>query len=180
MTTPSRRDPLLLVGTAACIVLQILMAIGAAALVAGLVGVALFGPEIAAEAGIDGFPPDFPRATLAAVMAIGLAIVVCLFLFFGRLRAIIGTVGEGDPFQPRNAVRLAQMAWLMLGTQVFILAAVPLGMDLARYSDAAEGVQTSGDGNFDFSGLLMVVILFILARVFKQGAAMRNDLEGTV
>ena len=27
---------------------------------------------------------------------------------------------------------------------------------------------------------LLVVILFILARVFRHGAAMREDLEGTV
>ena len=29
-------------------------------------------------------------------------------------------------------------------------------------------------------GILMVIILFILARVFRHGAAMREDLEGTV
>ena len=30
------------------------------------------------------------------------------------------------------------------------------------------------------SVVLMVIVLFILARVFKHGAAMREDLEGTV
>ena len=29
-------------------------------------------------------------------------------------------------------------------------------------------------------GILLVLILFILARVFRHGAAMREDLEGTV
>ncbi|QYU67563.1 DUF2975 domain-containing protein [Leptolyngbya sp. 15MV] len=103
-----------------------------------------------------------------------------MFFFFGRLRAIIGTVGEGDPFQPQNAVRLGQMAWLMLGIQLFILLAVPLGIELARFSDEAENVRVSGDSNLDFSGLLLVVVLFILARVFRHGAAMREDLEGTI
>ena len=176
----SRRDPLLLVGKGACLVLQVLMTVGAVALVAGLAGTIFFGPELAAEAGMEGFPPDFPRGTLAGVMAIGLGIVVSLFFFFGRLRAIIATVGEGDPFQPQNAVRLAQMAWLMLGIQVFFLLAVPLGLELARYSDEADSVQVSADSNLDLSGLLLVVVLFILARVFRHGAAMREDLEGTV
>ena len=30
------------------------------------------------------------------------------------------------------------------------------------------------------NGLLLVLVLFILARVFKTGAQMRDDLEGTV
>jgi hypothetical protein len=30
------------------------------------------------------------------------------------------------------------------------------------------------------SGLLLVLVLFILARVFRVGAAMRDDLEGTI
>ena len=37
----------------------------------------------------------------------------------------------------------------------------------------------SGDG-FSLTGILMVLILFILARVFKRGAEMREELEGTV
>ena len=178
--TQASRDPLLLVGKAACLVLQVLMAIGATALVAGIFGTLFLTPDIAGRAGLDSFPADFPRALLAAIMALGLGIVTSLFLFFGSLRKIIATVGEGDPFQPQNAVRLGQMAWLMLSTQVLILIAVPLGLQLAKYEDAASGVGADIDANLDFSGLLLVVVLFILARVFRHGAAMRADLEGTV
>ena len=32
----------------------------------------------------------------------------------------------------------------------------------------------------DLTGFLIVLVLFILARVFRHGAAMREDLEGTV
>lgn len=35
-------------------------------------------------------------------------------------------------------------------------------------------------GAFDLGGIILAITLFILARVFRQGAAMRNDLEGTV
>jgi Fe-S cluster assembly ATPase SufC len=35
-------------------------------------------------------------------------------------------------------------------------------------------------GGLDMTGILLVIILFILARVFRHGAAMREDLEGTV
>ena len=119
-------------------------------------------------------------------MAIGLAIVAMLFVFFGKLRRIIGTVGEGDPFQPENATRLSQMGWLMLGTQLAIIPAGFIALQLTRYADAAEKAGAKnislsfGNGDFDMTALLLVVILFILARVFRHGAAMREDLEGTV
>lgn len=178
--TQSSRDPLLLVGKAACFVLQGLMAVGAAALTSGIFGALFLTPHLAGQAGLESFPADFPRGLLAAIMALGFGIVASLFLFFGRLRSIIGTVGEGDPFQPRNAVRLSQMAWLMLSTQVLILFAVPLGLQIANYEDSAAGVGADVEASLDFSGLLLVVVLFILARVFRHGAAMREDLEGTV
>ena len=36
------------------------------------------------------------------------------------------------------------------------------------------------DAGLDVSGILLVVILFILARVFRHGTTMREELEGTV
>ena len=36
------------------------------------------------------------------------------------------------------------------------------------------------EASFDFGGLILILTLFILARVFRHGAAMREDLEGTV
>ena len=119
-------------------------------------------------------------------MAIGLSIVAMLFVFFGKLRRIIGTVGEGDPFQPENARRLSLMAWLMLGTQLVMIPGAAIAIPLSRYADEVkksgiEDVSFSFDGSgMDMTAWLLVVILFILARVFRHGAAMRDDLEGTV
>jgi CBS domain containing-hemolysin-like protein len=176
-------DPLLLAGKVIAILLQAAMVIGAVALTAVLFAALFFGDELAAEAGLEGFtfPEGFPTMLLAGVMAIGLAIVTLLFVFFGKLRQIIDTVGKGDPFQPANAVRLSRMAWLMLGVQVLILPAAALGAQLARLADEAEGADIAVEGGgFDLTGMLMVIILFILARVFRHGSAMRDDLEGTV
>ena len=36
------------------------------------------------------------------------------------------------------------------------------------------------DAGFSTSGWLAVLLTFVLARVFAEGAAMREDLEGTV
>ena len=113
-------------------------------------------------------------------MLIGLAIVAMLFVFFGSLRKIINTVGEGDPFAPANANRLSLMGWLMLGVQLLLIPALGLGLLLAKYADEMEHSSITIDAGLDMEGILLVIILFILSRVFRHGAAMREDLEGTV
>ena len=181
-------DPLLLIGKIFAIILQVAMAIGAIALVIAIPTILFAGGYVEAEIAREApqITERFPTIWIAAIMAIGLAIVAMLFVFFGKLRRIIGTVGEGDPFQPENATRLSQMGWLMLGTQLAIIPAGFIAIQLTRYADAIEktGVEnfhfSMGNGDFDMTALLLVVILFILARVFRHGAAMREDLEGTV
>nr|WP_246385600.1 DUF2975 domain-containing protein [Novosphingobium hassiacum] len=100
------------------------------------------------------------------------------YRFAESLRAIVRTVEQGDPFIPDNAARLRTMAWLALACQ---LVAVPIGA-LAVWIENA--MQEVGDiqvtGEVSTNGLLLALVLFILARVFKTGAEMREDLEGTV
>lgn len=174
------RDLLLLAGKVICAIAQIGLAIGAAALVVGIPLVILAGSPLGASLGLDDMPKDFPFWALAAVMAIGLAIVVMLFLFFRYLRRIIDTVGNGDPFAPENGDRLARMGWLILGVQLVTIPAAFIGAYLASFADEVENLHISIDGGFDAEGILLAIVLFILARVFRHGAAMREDLEGTV
>lgn len=186
--TKTLNDPLLLIGKIFCIFLQAVMAIGAVALLIAIPAILIAGGYVEAEIAKEAPAIDqpFPSIWIAAIMAIGLSIVAMLFVFFGKLRRIIGTVGEGDPFQPENAGRLSLMAWLMLGTQLVMIPAGAIAIQLARYADAVgeagiEDVSFSFDGSgFDIEGILLTVILFILARVFRHGAEMREDLEGTV
>ena len=177
-------DPLLLIGKIFALLAQIVMAIGGIALALAIPALLIAQGPIAAELAKEAPHVDlpFPGMWIVAVMAIGLAILAMLFVFFGKLRQIIATVGEGDPFQPANAGRLSLMAWLMLGTQIAVIPATAIGLQIARYAEAFgdDDMSFSIDGGFDFTGLLLVVILFILARVFRHGAAMREDLEGTV
>lgn len=181
-------DPLLLIGKIFCIFLQAIMAIAAVALAIAIPVILVAQGAIQAEIlkELPGVTQDFPALMIAAIMAIGLSIVAMLFVFFGKLRRIIGTVGEGDPFQPENARRLSQMGWLMLGTQLAIIPAGFIAVQLMKYAEAMEKAGAKDvhlsfdDGGFDMTALLLTVILFILARVFRHGAAMREDLEGTV
>jgi hypothetical protein len=67
------------------------------------------------------------------------------------------------------------MAWLSIAVQLAALAAGALTMWL---EEATKEVQA----NFDVSigGILLPLVLFILARVFRRGTEMREELEGTV
>ena len=172
-------DPLLLIGKIFAIILQVAMAIGAIALVIAIPTILFAGGYVEAEIAREApqITERFPTIWIAAIMAIGLAIVAMLFVFFGKLRRIIGTVGEGDPFQPENAQRLSLMAWLMLAINILALPVAGLGAYIAKTAGEEPGTV---DASFDFGGLVLILTLFILARVFRHGSAMREELEGTV
>ena len=88
---------------------------------------------------------------------------------------IIGSEAARDIFARANAGRLEYLAGGLLGLQAIgLLAAVmrwPLGGDINGFDIT---VRPS------LGGIAMVLLLFILARVFRRGAIMRDDLEGTI
>jgi hypothetical protein len=179
-----RNDFLLLAGKILTIFMQAAVGIGGAT-------IALVLPLFAFLRGdaLEGFSDgsgisaaDLPFAPTLALLVLLLLALAAMFIFFGRLRAIIATVGSGDPFAPANAERLSMMAWLFLGVQVLMWPATicaHIVADAVRDLNDLDLEVGSGDG-FSLTGILMVLILFILARVFRHGAAMREDLEGTV
>jgi Protein of unknown function (DUF2975) len=91
------------------------------------------------------------------------------------LIAIIDTVKVGSPFIIENAKRLREMGWLVLASEALALLGMPLSVWLE---------QSLGEGDYKFTlsfdAIITALLLFILARVFQQGAQMRDELEGTV
>lgn len=120
-----------------------------------------------------------PASSLGVVVA-GFLLIVALVLIAARflleLRRMIDSVRDGDPFHPLNADRLSRMGWLAVAGQIVWLVVVAVGYWAGPYVDKGGDMP---DTNI-VSGLLMILVLFILARVFRVGAAMRDDLEGTV
>lgn len=103
-------------------------------------------------------------------------VLLTLYLFFMlNLGRIVATVGTGDPFQPENADRLDRMAWLTLAAQGCMIVLVPLVGAIASRID-----ELRGDFDLSLDGFLLALVLFVLARVFRRGTQMRDDLEGTV
>ena len=179
MTFPRPKDPLLAAGQLLAMLMQGLMALAAVAVIIALPLALIFQNELTAELRNEFADPSltFPILGIAALLLVLAVIVALAFFFFGRLRQIIASVGEGDPFIPENAERLTLMAWLMLAIQ---LAAIPAQALAIFLTQRLEGAEAEIDGGFDLNGVLIVILLFILARIFRQGTAMRADLEGTV
>jgi hypothetical protein len=126
-----------------------------------------------------GIPPASQTSALLngmrAIAALGLACVPLNLALLRRLLAMVETVGAGDPFASANASRLQAIAWLLLGQQIL---SVVIGLIAKFVSTATHPLHL--DAGFSPSGWLAVILTFVLARVFVEGARMREDLEGTV
>lgn len=177
------RDPLLAIAKGILWFLMGCMLLGAAACIIAAPFMHVFQHEMTLELAEEAPKLRMPTFlwVLTGVLACVVVLLVMLFRIFQLLKWIVDTVGQGDPFVPVNATRLTRMAWLTLGVQVVSLAI----SGLASWIEVTAGEKPEGDLNINIdgflgNGLLLVLILFILARVFRQGAAMRAELEATV
>jgi hypothetical protein len=112
---------------------------------------------------------------LQAIALFGIIAVPLNYIVLKRLLAIVETVRLGDPFVAANARRLQAIAWALLVLQVL---SVVIGAIAGSISTPAHPLDI--DAGFSISGWLAVLLTFLLARVFAEGAHMRDDLEGTV
>jgi hypothetical protein len=113
-------------------------------------------------------------AVMRVMAALGIVAVVAIRHIFRRLLAILATVRAGDPFVAHNADRLHQIGWALLVIQLLDLATGVIVVLLDRLG-VDHATWTPG-----FAGWIAVVMTFVLARVFRVGAAMRDDLAMTI
>jgi hypothetical protein len=108
------------------------------------------------------------------IMVIGIVSTPLAHVILTRLRAIVDSVPRG-PFISINAQRLRTMGWALLGLEVLHIV---VGVVAASTSSEAEPIGVSW--SFSATRWLAVLLLFVLAHVFEQGAHMREELEGTI
>jgi len=112
---------------------------------------------------------------LRAVAVLGLVSIPINYLILKRLVAMVETVRAGDPFVAANASRLQTIGWALLALQ---LLSIVIGAIGKAVSTPAHPLHL--DAGFSINGWLAVLLTFVLARVFAEGALMREELEGTV
>jgi hypothetical protein len=121
--------------------------------------------------------PDAERLVmgLRVVASLGVAVILLNYGILKRLLAMVKTVREGDPFVATNAQRLQAIAWTLFVLQIVGIAIGAIGKAV---STPAHPVNLNA--GFSINGWLAVLLTFLLARVFEEGALMRDDLAGTV
>jgi hypothetical protein len=175
------KDWLLTVSKVLLIFAEIGFVFGLIGIVIGIIAHLTFAREKVFAALASAGAPDGTYIALVAMLALVWLTLSLSMLFVRQLRGVIDSVGRGDPFEPANADRLTRMAWYALGVQACQFAIEPILTTYGRYATTiggSDGITSASDASL--TALALAVTLFILARVFRYGAAMRSDLEGTV
>lgn len=106
--------------------------------------------------------------------AMVIPIAYAVHLILTRLAAMIRDTQRGEGFSETNARRLLVIAWALLAINVADLAFGQLSIWASKVSGEYFGWSLS------LTGWFAVPLLFVLARLLREGAQMRDDLEGTV
>jgi hypothetical protein len=166
------KDPLLTATTVATVLARIALVIGMVGLTATLAAAVLH-PDLLGRytIGVGRGPQENIPISALVILALTIAAFALLYDFAARLAHIIATVRHGDPFTLANAARLTRMGWLAMGV---------LGINIVQTLMSMYLPSNGMDTHMSLTGLAVGLVLFILARVFRHGATMREDLEGTV
>lgn len=111
---------------------------------------------------------------LVGSCAMIIVVAVAAHVILIRLVHMLRDAQAGAAFTLINAQRLATIAWALLAINVIDLAFGQLSIWASAESGEYFGWSLS------FTGWLAVPLLLVLSRLFREGAAMRDDLEGTV
>lgn len=175
-TTKTTRDRL--IGTAA-IVIRTALILNRVFIAAVLIG-ELLAWLVPAPLANALFGSNIASGLHSAIVGMRLEILVGIIMgaltepLLTALAQIIASTGQGDPFILANALRLRTIGWCLLGLQLLGIPAMLLGRFFPVLGSG------SSDFPFSFGGWISVLMVFVLSRIFAAGAAMRDDLEGTV
>ena len=111
---------------------------------------------------------------LVSVCAMVIPIAIFIHVIFTRLIALLRDAAVGQAFTEQNAHRLTTVGWTLLAVNILDLLFGQISIWASEVSGEYFGWTVS------LTGWFAVLLLFLLARVFREGAAMREDLEGTV
>lgn len=125
---------------------------------------------ILAHADIVGQAPGLP----AAVRLFGYELsLIGVLVIVQRLRRIFGAMTAGDPFHPDNVRRLRVIALVLALTEVNDYAFVAIDRFVLR-------AHTHSAFSLNLTAWFAVLVIVVLAEVFREGARLRRDAELTI
>ena len=153
-----------------------LFVLGMAATIFGLATSRLPLGWIAHATGVTMTADEIARIALTAHTG-AIAALVLVQLILRALRRVVASASVGDPFIEANAVELVRVAWLLLGVDVIDALIKPVVYLLAP---AAVRAKVHDIVHISVTGLFAVLLIFVLAQIFRRGSEMRAELAGTV
>lgn len=110
---------------------------------------------------------------IGTVFCVG-AMIVCAYL-----RGVFETLVAGDPFVPDNARRFRAIAWVLVGVEVARMAISVIVQGVFNAMGIA-GEDVPFNLSINFTVWFSVLTLMVLAQVFREGAALREEQKMTI
>lgn len=117
----------------------------------------------------------------AAVLLAAELYILGALVIVGRLRRIFQTLIAGDPFHPENVRRLRVIGATMAALEVgrYVVGALAMAATHAlRLTVDLEGTSLAGGVNL--TTWFAVLVIVVLAEVFREGARLRGEAELTI
>ena len=150
--------------------------LGLAGMIFGLATSRLPLDKIAHWTGVTMTADEIGRMALAAFAGAIAALALVQFIL-RALRRVVASASVGDPFIEANAAELVRVAWLLLGVDVIDALLKPMVYLLAP---AVVRAKMHNVVHISITGLFAVLLIFVLAQIFRRGSDMRAELAGTI
>ncbi len=147
-------------------------------LMAGVLAVAFIAAWFVPLEGLTVTDGDRQLPLVRSIVVFGLGAFIAYFgafiLILRNLRQMFRTLTQGDPFHPRNVSRLRRIGLTLAIVTIAVFAAQSF------VSRSALGyMEAPGLGDL-MTPLFAVLIVFVLAEVFREGARLRRESELTI
>ena len=118
----------------------------------------------------------FAPLPLVGMLLMVEAYTACLVVILNRIRRIVETLTVGDPFRPENVGRLRLVGVMMIGLEI-----AGNGLRALLAATVPRGPLTHAEGNwFNPTAWFAIMVVFVLAEVFREGARLRREAELTI
>lgn len=159
----------------ACTVAFWVLAVGAVLIPASVVALKIFGtPVVTAGTGDNAIVIPLSWTYVLLVATAAFAYLAVSALIFRLLIGVVATLRVGDPFHPLNVRRLHQIG--------AAFATVTLGVWVGQFLIArfVRGARPEPSPFDLIAPCLAVVIIVVIAEVFREGARLRRESELTI
>jgi len=127
-------------------------------------------PQVYSHTLIMGHPPG---AGAAVLLAGGEAYLIGVLVIVQRLRRVFGAMTAGDPFHPDNVRRLRVIGLVLALLEIDRYA-------MTAFDHFVLGAKPHPGEGVNLTAWFAVLVIVVLAEVFREGARLRREAELTI